>query len=543
MDKADEKNKDQQNNAVKKQEPKVTIAEVLDMARLSQFQEQFERVGFGPESDAFQLLYDGDFESRMKDVGLKPGHRARMNRTKQLLHETYLQSKAAAEIITDRNKKKRLKESQQESQQESEPESKQENVGTLDPDVVKMLVSENENTIREGVTRIRKLLSAERNPPIQEAINSRIVPRLIELLSAADDRVAFEAAWALTNIVSGTSAHVTAVVEAGAVPQLVELLDSTNDDIADQAIWALGNISGDSTNFRDCVLDAEALPGIIRKMKNFKTNSSAIRNATWAVSNLCRGKPPPDFSVVRVAIPVLAGLLTSKDEEVVVDACWALSYLSDDNTSDNKKIGAIVKSGVQKDLVRLLDSKDRGLVVVPALRTIGNIVSGNDLQTQSVLNCGVLSRLPPLLKNNRKVIRKEALWTISNIVAGDRKQIKQTLDKGIITCVLQCMEENHNDKDILKEAAWVLQNAAAGSDSNMRDYLCKVGCGDALCEIIVSCREDGNLLAIVLGGIKELPQLMDQISENQKKSIRNLRNHPNTKVCSLAAEILGDDAR
>lgn len=54
------------------------------------------------------------------------------------------------------------------------------------------------------------------------------------------------------------------------------------------------------------------------------------RNAVWALSNLCRGKhPPPEFSKVAPCLPVLSRLLLHTDADVLSDACWALSYLSD----------------------------------------------------------------------------------------------------------------------------------------------------------------------------------------------------------------------
>jgi importin subunit alpha-1 len=63
-------------------------------------------------------------------------------------------------------------------------------------------------------------------------------------------------------------------------------------------------------------------------------------------------------------------------------------------------------------------------VVQASLRAVGNIVTGDDTQTQVILNCQVLNCLLPLLSSAKETIKKEACWTISNITAGNRLQIQ-----------------------------------------------------------------------------------------------------------------------
>lgn len=117
-----------------------------------------------------------------------------------------------------------------------------------------------------------------------------------------------------------------------------------------QAVWALGNVAGDSPKCRDLVLGHGALMHLLAQL-NENAKLSMLRNATWTLSNFCRGKPQPPFELVKPALPSLERLIHSNDEEVLTDACWALSYLSD---GTNDKIQAVIEAGVCPRLVELL---------------------------------------------------------------------------------------------------------------------------------------------------------------------------------------------
>lgn len=112
--------------------------------------------------------------------------------------------------------------------------------------------------------------------------------------------------------------------------------------------------------------------------------------------------------------------INNTDIEILTNVCWAVFYLTD---GPNERIDFVIKNF---DLTRFVEltSHDSEKVRIPALRIIGNIVTGNDVQTQAILNCRGLSSLNNLTKSINSQIRKDACWAISNITAGNTIQIQ-----------------------------------------------------------------------------------------------------------------------
>ncbi len=101
-------------------------------------------------------------------------------------------------------------------------------------------------TIRfEAIRSARKLLSIDRNPPIDELIKFNFLPIFVQYLTYDQyPDLQFESAWALTNIASGSSYQTQAVADANALPYLLRLLHSPQPNVCEQAVWALGNLIG-----------------------------------------------------------------------------------------------------------------------------------------------------------------------------------------------------------------------------------------------------------------------------------------------------------
>jgi hypothetical protein len=57
-------------------------------------------------------------------------------------------------------------------------------------------------------------------------------------------------------------------------------------------------------------------------------------------------------------------------------------------------------------------------IAVPSLRSIGNLIAGDDFLTQMAINSDILLKLNELILSKNIDIRKDVYWIFSNITAG-----------------------------------------------------------------------------------------------------------------------------
>lgn len=131
--------------------------------------------------------------------------------------------------------------------------------------------------------------------------------------------------------------------------------------------------------------------------------TSMAQTVAWTVSNLCRGKPVADLSIVGVFIEPIVTLLllmadpgtsTPETEEARVDLIWCLSYMSD---GDNSSIQAVQTTSLPILTHIIENCLDSRKLLVPTVRCIGNFATGSDEQTDAVLDSGFLMHARRLL--------------------------------------------------------------------------------------------------------------------------------------------------
>ncbi len=250
---------------------------------------------------------------------------------------------------------------------------------------------------------------------------------------------------------------------------------------------------------RDVILAVPtAVNNIILNVQN-PGSVSLLRNATWALSNLCRGKPRTPLAVATAIAPVLISLVCTKnvDKDALQDALWGLSYISD---CGDAHIGTVVSTKGIAAMVGHMSSSETH-IIIPALRTAGNIVTGTDEQTQAVIDGGFIPQLARLISHDRRNVRREACWAASNIAAGTPTQINTLVSfPNVISGLVKQLDGG--EWHVRKEAAWALSNIATAGVAHHIDILVAEGILGPLAAVLVV--DDARVVQVSLEAVEAI---------------------------------------
>jgi hypothetical protein len=394
---------------------------------------------------------------------------------------------------------------------------------------------------------IRKQLSRAQNVPLDEIIQEGLLQALVQGLTVDDTKVQYEASWALTNVVSGDSRHTEAAVKCGATQAFFQAAHSKDDALVEQCFWGLANIIGDSAQLRDHAIDCGSLD-LYCKFVDAKLGSVSVtfaRTLAWTCTNFCRHKEPQlTVQQISTILPFIKKFLDHPDNTCKQDACWALSYLTDSN---DDILDLVFKTKILPSVRPLLGSTVIEMIA-PAIRVFGNFTSGNDRQTQDIIDIGILNReVPQILQTGSNKVIKETIWMISNILAGTPAQIQSVINAKLVPSILQYLRRG--DFRIQTECAWALSNICHSGNRQQCYYLATINVFEYIVPLMNVRHADflTHILSIIKSVFNAIAALHPDELEDQKQAfeeiggidvIEDLQNHENAEIYEACYELI-----
>jgi len=201
---------------------------------------------------------------------------------------------------------------------------------------------------------------------------------------------------------------------------------------------------------------------------------------------------------VRLLGPGLAlvqSLLQGNNAPLVTSAAWAMADLTTHSTEETCQ--AVLDGGIVPLIVSNIRAERSSLeVLLPCVRTLGNICSSTDAHTDAIVQTGVLGHLGPLMRQGDKPLSREVCWALSNITAGSAPLVQAVLDAKLLQPLIELLQSS--DDSVAQEALWALCNCTTSGTFEQIQFLVASRCLPPITAMLE--RNDTQLSALALEG-------------------------------------------
>ena len=314
---------------------------------------------------------------------------------------------------------------------------------------------------------------------------------------------------------------------------MITLITRSEVKVQENLLWILGNIALDSDQNREYILNDEFL-GTCERLVVQESSELVVKKVCWCISHCCKGK---FFEGQGKVIPFLCLALRRNAVDIFPEVLWALAHVSHvkvELVQEKEIVDAVVKF-TKIDLVKFQQ---------PALRVIGNLLSGSDGQIDLLVASGATKSLVYCLESRSKTIRQEAMWALSNLCA--TRHLCSLVSKGIIKRMIDLSITD--TEEVQTEAVWGLFNSVFVSDPGLIQSLVDLGLLSALCYLLNLSSSRCKMLLLkslekVLKSGQDLPvnpYVAILESNGGKDTIEHLLQSKNEKIVTKAEKLLKD---
>lgn len=278
-----------------------------------------------------------------------------------------------------------------------------------------------------------------------------------------------------------------------------------------------------SAVIRDSLLDRDILGALVSVLlRGPKVEDRTHLLCVKVITNLVHFDPfPPLEKLGNRLLPLLAELMHHPNLEIVFTTCTALRYIGDKSCNENKGKGrSATTSGSssststsacsscedgglghnriravleQKTIlpraVELMHVVETAQLQLAAVRIVGNVMMGNSVQAQEVINAGFLRHCVPCLRSSLRDLRQEVAWTLSNLAAGCASQLQAMFDANLFPIIINELLSDPSPA-VVNESVWILNHAIDfGCTDHVETMIRDLNVLEPLCRIIKEYRQ------------------------------------------------------
>lgn len=228
----------------------------------------------------------------------------------------------------------------------------------------------------------------------------------------------------MANLATGDSGECGFLVEKGVIPSFLRCLEEDNALVAEQGVWGLANICVDSNSFRDCILEEGGLTQLIAAVNRFE-DTRLTRAASWAVANLCRGKPPAHYELVEQGVLLLCYLLESEcitEDELLIDILIAINIHCSCEDRTDREMQSLLETEFVLSVLALTTHYNSRLVK-NSLKILNTLLIGKAEVISFLLRLKILDYLERCLGHKLAEVRQYACIALSSIAASHQKHV------------------------------------------------------------------------------------------------------------------------
>lgn len=255
-----------------------------------------------------------------------------------------------------------------------------------------------------------------------------------------------------------------------------------NRDMVEYAIVLIKDLTQNFPSSKKFFLDNCILTTYQSIYNTFQLDNQIIEVLITSICNLCSYSSFPDYDIYfEKIIPITYSILSSSDFYYLNMGLYILNKLS----VRISLIDHIIECQIHLKIMQIYSTietmnfnvEKNEKIKLLCIKIIGNILYGDSVHTQVMINSNIIDFLNNVLRENNLRILKTAIWSICNIANNSFGQITSLFDKDTVYYVLQIgikiyevMENNDYNQDkrdllleVLKEVCFLITSTICGS--------------------------------------------------------------------------------